>query len=299
LIAVAKTASSVKDVRELGRLSTDAVFKSEVLEKKASVLDILKDLPSTQLPFPAYLDMLKPLSPRQYSISSAPVVGEAAATGNIHEELYTASITFDKVEAPARSGNGRVFHGLACNYLASRPVGDSVRCFVRPTNAAFQLPPDLETPVIMVSAGTVIAPMRGFIEERVEMAAAGRKLGKALLYFGCRHHEKDFIYKEQLKEWEKLGAFELRPAFSQIGPHGESSHKYVHARLWAERDELSTFFEDGVKILVCGSAAKFAKSSADVCQQIYQEKNQEKSSEDAFEWLQKQREDRYVSGVFD
>jgi cytochrome P450/NADPH-cytochrome P450 reductase len=113
LTAFAKTASSVEDLRELERLSTHAVFKSEVLEKRASVLNILEDFPSTRLPFAAYLDMLKPISPRQYSISSAPVAGEAAATANIRKDFYTASIAFDKVEAPARSGNGRVFHGVA------------------------------------------------------------------------------------------------------------------------------------------------------------------------------------------
>jgi predicted ferric reductase len=78
--------------------------------------------------------------------------------------------------------------------------------------------------VIMISAGTGIAPMRGFIEERAALAeASSHKLGKAILYFGCRDHERDYIYAEQLRQWEQLGAVDVRPTFSQRGPEGAGS----------------------------------------------------------------------------
>lgn len=88
-------------------------------------------------------------------------------------------------------------------------------------------------------------------------------------------------------------------AFSQHGPEGEPQYKYVADRMWEERKELTSLFTAGAKIFVCGSASKLAKSSADVCMKIWREKHPEASEEDAFEWLQTQREDRYVSDVFD
>ena len=150
----------------------------------------------------------------------------------------------------------------------------------------------------MVAAGTGIAPMRGFIEERACLAeAGGKKLGPALLYFGCRDAEKDFIYADELKRWEEAGVVEVRPAFSRHGPEGH--YKYVPDRLWAEREELATLFMNGAKIFLCGSASKLAKSSNEVVQKIWLEKNPGKTEQDAFDWLQRQREERYVSDVFD
>jgi cytochrome P450/NADPH-cytochrome P450 reductase len=299
LRTIAKTASEEKERTKIEELGSDDVFKSEVLAKRLTILDVLEDFPSCDLSFSSYLSMLKPLSPRQYSISSSPLSGTPQPNQG-HTEPLTASITFDVHDAPARSGNNRVFQGVASTYLGSRPVNSVIRCYIRPTNASFHLPTDPETPVIMVCAGTGIAPMRGFIEERAQIAKAGaRKLGKALLYFGCRHHEKDFIYAEQLKEWEKMGAVEIRPAFSQQGPPDQQQYKYVQDRMWEEREQLASLFVDGAKIFVCGSASKLAKSSADVIKKIWLEKNPGKSEHDALEWLELQREDRYVSDVFD
>jgi cytochrome P450/NADPH-cytochrome P450 reductase len=297
LQTLAQSISAIEDRNALERLSSDSYFKSEVLEKRVSILDILEDFPSCSIPFASYLDMLKPLSPRQFSISSSPV---ANATQSRPGGPVIASITFDVHEAPARSGNGKVFQGVASTYLATRSVNSKLRCFVRATNTSFRLPTDTETPIVMISAGTGIAPMRGFIQERAEIARAGvKKLGKALLYFGCRDYEKDFIYADQLKEWERMGAVEIRPCFSKRGPDGEYQFKYVPDRMWEERAELVSLFREGAKIFVCGSASKLAKCSADVSKKIWLEGHPGKSEEDAFEWLQRQREDRYVSDVFD
>jgi len=294
LLRIADTASSKEEQDTIMSLSADDKFRSIVLEKRMSILDILEEFPSCELSLVHYIDMLRPLSPREYSISSSPLSQDQPS------KPITASITFDVHEAPAKSGNGRVFHGVASTYLAHLEVGAKIRCFVRATNASFHLPKDPETPVIMICAGTGIAPMRGFIEERAQIAHAGsRKLGKALLYFGCRDVDKDFIYCDELKAWENLGAIDLRMTFSQHGPEEEPRYRYVADRMWDERVELASLFMDGAKIFVCGSASKLAKSSADVCMKIWREKHPEASEEDAFKWLQTQREDRYVSDVFD
>lgn len=150
----------------------------------------------------------------------------------------------------------------------------------------------------MIAAGTGLAPMRGFLQDRACLKSAGtRKLGPAILYYGCRDVDKDYIYKEELEKWEKEGVVSLRPAFSRHGPEG--GKKYVHERIWEDREELRGFFRDGAKIFVCGSAAKLAKSAGDTVQKIWLESHSGKTQEEAFEWLQGIRETRYVSDVFD
>jgi cytochrome P450/NADPH-cytochrome P450 reductase len=295
--AIAVTANEEEKKRLVDLISSEDEYIDKILSKRKSVLDVLEDYPSTSLSFAAFLDMLKPLAPRQYSISSSPFVGEPQP-GKGHEVPVIASLTYDVHKAPALSGNDRIFQGVASSYLASRAVGSKIRCYVRRSNTAFHLPLDPSVPVIMIAAGTGIAPMRGFIQQRACLADAGNKtLGPAILYFGCRDEDKDFLYKEQLREWEGLGAVQLRPTFSKNGPEG--GKKYVHERVWEEREELRQLYTNGGKIFLCGSAGKLAKSTADTVRKIYMEGSPDKTDKEVEEWMDSIKEDRYVSDVFD
>ncbi|KAI0855196.1 cytochrome P450 [Xylaria cubensis] len=294
--AIAKTAEGDEQYKLQNLISSEDTFKSEVIDKCMSVLDILEDYPSAKLSFAAYLDMLRPLTPRQYSISSSPL---ATPPG----KPVRASITYDIHSAPALSGNGRLFEGVASTYLASRTIGSRIPCTVRRSNTGFHLPKDPEIPIIMVAAGTGLAPMRGFIQQRACIAEnSGNKLGPALLYFGCRDFEKDFLYADELHKWESLGAVQVRPAFSRRGPpraQGESEYKYTHERMWEERDEIRELFRRGAKIFVCGSASKLARSTNEVAMRIWRAGSADRSEQDAQDWLASIREVRYVSDVFD
>ncbi|KAI1845852.1 hypothetical protein JX266_007939 [Neoarthrinium moseri] len=300
---IAQSASDGDKDRLMAFASSDSNFNAEVISKRKSVLDLLEDFPSSKLSLAQYLDMLKPLAPRQYSISSSPLASEFKQTvGNTEGQLspVVASITYDVHEAPSRSGNNRTFYGVASTYLASRGSGSKIRCFVRRSNTGFHLPSDPSTPIIMIAAGTGLAPFRGFVQERacvIEHNHAEKKLAPALLYFGCRDADKDFLYRKELEEWEKLGAVSLRPVFSRHGPQG--CHKYVYERMWDEREEARRLFLEGGKIYVCGSALKLAKSAADVSMRIWLEKHPGKTEKDARDWLDGIREVRYVSDVFD
>jgi cytochrome P450/NADPH-cytochrome P450 reductase len=282
-------------------LATDSNYKQKVISKRFSILDILEDYEDCKLSFAAYLDMLKPLSPRQYSISSSPLASvEFVETPQGAGQRLTASLTYDVHDEVAWSGLGRRFHGVASTYLARKEPGDKIRCFTRATNINFHLPLDPTVPVIMICAGTGIAPMRAFIQERATIKAArNATLGPAILYFGCRHHEKDFIYSDELKQWEADGVVSVRPCFSKVGPHGEAK-LYVPDRMWEDREELARLFgKEHGKIFICGSASKLAKSTAEVCKRIWRDCHEGTSEEEAQAWLDKVKEDRYVSDVFE
>ncbi|KAI0451948.1 hypothetical protein F5B21DRAFT_506720 [Xylaria acuta] len=294
--AIAKTAEGSEQHKLQDLTSSEDVFKSEVIGKRMSVLDIFEDYPGAKLSFAAYLDMLRPLAPRQYSISSSPLA-------TLPGKPVCAAVTYDVHSAPALSGNGRLFEGVASTYLANRTVGSRIPCSVRRSNTGFHLPKDPGTPIIMVAAGTGLAPMRGFIQQRAYIAETNRDvLGAALLYFGCRDFEKDFLYADELREWEGLGAVQVRPAFSRRGPpraQGKAEYKYTHERMWEERDEIRDLFRQGAKIFVCGSASKLAKSTNEVTKRSWRAAFPDKSEQDAQGWLAGIREVRYVSDVFD
>lgn len=113
----------------------EARYKEAVLAPRKSVVDLLDEFPACQLPFDIYLEMLAPLRPRYYSISSSPLRQERSC-----------SITVAVVDAPARSGRG-AYQGVCSNYLSRQPEGTVIYAFVKDTKSAFRLPADPRTPM--------------------------------------------------------------------------------------------------------------------------------------------------------
>ncbi|KAL0253291.1 hypothetical protein SLS55_010263 [Diplodia seriata] len=306
LATILAATESASERASLSSLASPSAYQAKVVQQNASILSLLEAHPTAHLPLPTYIDMLKPLSPRQYSIASSPLASHrfSAATNT-----YTLSLIYDVHVAPSWSDPSATFRGVASSYLAALVPGDKIHGFVRRTNNPnFRLPPAPDTtPVIMVAAGSGIAPMRGFVEERVALAGAaadgGKSLAPALLYFGCRDRERDFICGEELGEAEEKGVVGLRATFSKKGPEGEGEGtgraRYAYERMWEERDECAKLFRDGARILLCGSAAKLGKSTAETLKRIWLERDEGRSDADAEEWLQRVKEDRYVTDVFD
>src|SRR6185436_7109850 len=172
-------------------------YRSDVLAKRKSVFDLLEEHPACELPFHAYLEMLSLLAPRYYSISSSP-----------SGDPSRCSVTVGVVEGAASSGRG-VYKGICSNYLAGRRAGETIQATVRETKAGFRLPDDASVPIIMVGPGTGLAPFRGFLQERAALKARGANLGPAMLFFGCRHPDQDFLYADELKAFAADGITEL------------------------------------------------------------------------------------------
>jgi cytochrome P450/NADPH-cytochrome P450 reductase len=192
------------------------------------------------LPFHAYLEMLSLLAPRYYSISSSPS-GDASR----------CSVTVGVVEGPASSGRG-VYKGICSNYLAGRRAGETIHATVRETKAGFRLPEDPSVPIIMVGLGTGLAPFRGFLQERAALKAKGKSLGPAMLFFGCRHPEQDYLYGDELKAFAADGISELHTAFSRA----EGPKTYVQNLVTAQKDRVWSLIKQGAIVYVCGDGGR-------------------------------------------
>src|SRR5215217_2925024 len=179
-------------------------YRTEILGKRRSVFDLLEEHPACELPFPAYLEMLSLLAPRYYSISSSPSLDGSRC-----------SITVGVVEGLASSGRG-IYKGVCSNHLAGRRAGETIHATVRETKAGFRLPDDASVPIIMIGPGTGLAPFRGFLQERAALKAKGANLGPAMLFFGCRHPDQDYLYRDELHAWAADGLARLSVAFSRV-----------------------------------------------------------------------------------
>ncbi|HPG81030.1 MAG TPA: cytochrome P450 [Piscinibacter sp.] len=268
----------------LARLAEEGVYAAEVLNKRVSVLDLLERYGSCELGFGAFLEMLPPMRSRQYSISSSSVWDDTRCT-----------LTVAVVDAPAISGQGR-YVGIASSYLADSKPGAKVSVAVRPSNTHFHPPVAPQTPIIMVCAGTGLAPFRGFIQERAIQVESGQEVGPALLFYGCDHPEVDYLYRDELKAWEAAGAVSLRPAFSEA-PEGDV--RFVQHRVWQDRADVAKLFAKGAHVYVCGDGRRMAPAVRETFVKIYQESSGV-TPEAANAWADKVESEtgRYVADVF-
>ena len=184
------------------------------------------------------LALLRPLTPRLYSIASAPEeVGEEVhlTVGVLHYEH-----------------DGKTYSGAASGYLGERlPEDGAVRVFVEP-NPNFRLPDDPNAAIIMIGNGTGIAPFRAFMQARVAREAPG----KNWLVFGNPHFTEDFLYQTEWQGWQKDGYLHR---YSLAWSRDQAEKVYVQDKLREEAASVWQWLKDGAYVYVCGDAARMAK----------------------------------------
>jgi len=267
---------------QLQRLAQDPSYTDEVLAKRLSLVDLLETHPACAVPFNVYLEWLRPLRPRYYSIASSPLA-----------DAKTCAITVAVVDAPARSGRG-TYRGACSNYLKLQPTNNAIYAFTRSPQMAFRPPEDPSIPIIMVGPGTGFAPFRGFLQERAARKAKGALLGKALLFCGSRTPE-EFIYQEELDAWEEQGITDVHTAFSRLVGQPKT---HVQDQMRAHADEVWQMIHDGAMIYVCGDASRMEPDVRETLTAIYQAKTGA-SAQQAEDWLaQLTQTNRYLADVW-
>ncbi|WP_417026770.1 NADPH-dependent assimilatory sulfite reductase flavoprotein subunit [Citrobacter sp.] len=201
------------------------------------IVDMVRFSPA-QLDAQALVDLLRPLTPRLYSIASS----QAEVESEVH--ITVGAVRFE-VEGRARAGG-------ASGFLADRVEEEGeVRVFIE-HNDNFRLPENPQTPVIMIGPGTGIAPFRAFMQQR---AADGAE-GKNWLFFGNPHFTEDFLYQVEWQRYVKEGVLSrIDLAWSR----DQKEKIYVQDKLREQGAELWRWINDGAHIYVCGDANRMAK----------------------------------------
>ncbi|XP_075881910.1 nitric oxide synthase 1 isoform X2 [Nelusetta ayraudi] len=251
-----------------------------------TLVEVLEEFPSVQLPSSLLLTQLPLLQPRYYSISSSP---------DLHpSEIH---LTVAVVSYRARDEEGPIHHGVCSSWLNRIEKGEMVPCFVRGARS-FQLPKDKQAPCILVGPGTGIAPFRSFWQQRLyDREHKGVELCPMILVFGCRQSEMDHIYQEETIQARNKGVFkELYTVYSR---EPGKPKKYVQDAL---REQLSdTVYrclrEEGGHMYVCGDVTMAGDVLKTVQHIIKQQGNM--SLEDAGFFISRLRdENRYHEDIF-
>ena len=220
-----------------------ARYREQIAKPRRTLLELLEAHPECGLSFAEFLDLLPPLRPRFYSISSSPQVSSDVA------------LTVGVLEGPARCGDGSTYRGVCSGHLDDVPEGGTVFTFVRRPSITFRPPENPHIPMIMVGAGTGIAPFRGFLQERESLRARGVPIARSLLFLGCRDPEDDLLYADELESFEKAGVATLFPAYSRVPGY---AYRYVQHGLEGAADEVWAALQQDAVVYVCGNASTMA-----------------------------------------
>ena len=237
--------------------------------------DVFRQFPG-KVEAQALVDILRPLQPRQYSIASSP----NAHPDEVH--LLVKRVEYDF--------NGRTHLGAASNWLARLQAGDKAAVHIKP-NAHFKLPASADSKIIMIGAGTGVAPFRSFLFERETQGISGN----SWLFFGEQRFRTDFLYQTEWQQFLANGTLErMSVAFSR----DQARKVYVQHRLLEEAAEVYQWLQEGAYLYVCGDMNGMAKDVHNALIEIVASQRNI-NAVDAAAWLEQlMGEHRYQRDVY-
>ncbi|KAI9141284.1 hypothetical protein BKA69DRAFT_1124931 [Paraphysoderma sedebokerense] len=271
-------------------------------ESAPTLLTILTTFPNIRIPIlglSKLLSILMPLSPRYYSLTSTPL-----KDSNILSILF--NVVVHNVPSPptaaSTSTSPATRHGIATPYIdallsypsftastadsfspsqamTAPPTDTYLPIFPYPAHF-FHLPSSLDTPMILIGPGTGIAPFMGFLRHRAEQKKIAEKLqngrgqghGNVEVFFGCRHPEKDWLFKNEVEElvtFFNSGASERKAnyhvsfsRYEKTDSSGEQKYtKYVTDEMKKHGKEVYKIVKElGGKVYLCGDAKSMQKT---------------------------------------
>lgn len=267
--------TSAAGLKELLAAGHEQELRTYIQER--DLLDLVQEHSLKGVPAGKFVQMLRKIPPRLYSIASSP----KAFPDEVH-------ITARAVRYETR---GRVRYGVCTVQLAERvKTGDTLPVFIQ-SNSNFKLPDNPAAPIIMIGPGTGVAPFRAFLGEREESGAEG----KSWLFYGDQHFATDFLYQIEWQRWLKDGVLtRMDVAFSR----DTDKKVYVQHRMLEKSRELYQWLQDGACVYVCGDEKKMAHDVHAALATILEQEGG-LSPEEATEYLIRlQQQKRYQRDVY-
>lgn len=268
-----------RNIKGLGKKQLEALsalLGVAVEEERADLADVLEKygVPES-VGFDDVKDLLHPVSPRLYSLSSSP----EAHTGELH-----VTVNHHRFNA-----NGNTKSGFCSGFLSGFEPGSPLTFYIH-KNRHFRLPSE-DRDIIMIGPGTGIAPFRSFLAQRDATGAQGRNW----LFFGEQHFVNDFYYQTEIQQWLATGVLtKLDTAFSR-----DQKHKiYVQHRIKEQAAELVSWIDTGAYIYVCGQKNPMSR---DVNEALKEAVSSVKglSTADATHYLEQlEQQGRYIKDVY-
>ncbi|MDZ7742568.1 MAG: flavodoxin domain-containing protein [Bacteroidota bacterium] len=260
---------------ELNKLVADKKKLEEYAETR-NVFDLVSDFPA-ELEVNDFLSMLRKLEARLYSVANSRKISPDEV------DLTVGIIEYEQDE--------REHEGVSSSFLLSRvEEGEKVPVYLEP-NEKFRLPENPETPIIMISTGTGIAPFRAFLQERKESGASGMNW----LFFGDRNEKTDFLYRDEIIGFKDQGLLgKLNTVFSR----DHEKKKYIHHDMLENSHELFKWIEEGACVYICGNKRTMAKDARKALKKIIREEGAYTEEETKQYFKKMKAEKRFQEDVY-
>ncbi|KAK5576569.1 hypothetical protein RB653_007713 [Dictyostelium firmibasis] len=320
--------SDSNDKLELNKLSSIEGKEeyAQMINNRVTLLCLLEKFKSSNPPFSHLLELINPLAPRDYSISSSPLSMEKGRLsfvfsvvdfklsstpsqrilGHCTSWLEKVGIQNNKLSTPSNQSSLNLEESLSNLNIESNI---QIPFLLKPS-PHFHLPPtdQLNRPIIMIGPGTGVAPFIGFLQHLSKTSTTTTTTTPTTwLFFGCRSEKRDFLYKDTLESMLKDNTLtKLITAFSReldiensINNTIEPTCGYVQEKMIQHSKQLfDMVVNQNAFIYICGDAKGMAvgvrNSFIDI---VKQELNcDEKQATDIFtNWI---KEKRYILDVW-
>ncbi|CAL4324970.1 assimilatory sulfite reductase (NADPH) flavoprotein subunit [Buchnera aphidicola] len=278
------TTNTKNIIRLYADITKNKILK-EIISDEKILNDYVKNTPLTKMicDFPKklssqkFINILRPLTPRLYSISSS--------QSEVNDEVHITVSLVKKIIS------GSLYLGGSSSYLSQTlKVDDSVKIFIEKNNN-FRLPLDKDTSIIMIGSGTGIAPFRAFMQQRDN----DQSTGKNWIFFGNPNFTEDFLYQ---LEWQKYLKKGLLTKISLAWSKDQKNKVYVQDKIRENAEEIWYWIKNGAQIYVCGNASKMAKDVEIALLDIFR-KNGNMTIDESSEFLETLRiQKRYQRDVY-
>ncbi|XP_021402540.1 methionine synthase reductase isoform X2 [Lonchura striata] len=269
LVECTSDAGEKRRLQELCSRQGASDYTRFIRDSNVCLLDLLHAFPSCKPSLSLLIEHLPKLQARSYSVSSS----------NLYQPGRLCFV-FNVVDFPASPCRPVSRKGVCTGWLAElvapllhpsknsqntkgeSSLTEKISIFPRPNNA-FHLPADPSVPFIMVGPGTGIAPFIGFLQHRQKLREqhADWKFGETWLFFGCRHQDRDYLFKDELQCFLENGTLtHLKVCFSRDSSTAEvAPPKYVQdvLRLCAKEVARVLLKEKGY-FYICGDKKHMA-----------------------------------------
>ncbi|WVZ68934.1 hypothetical protein U9M48_017805 [Paspalum notatum var. saurae] len=221
----------------------DDLYKYNQKESR-TVLEVLEDFPSVQMPFEWLVQLTPPLKKRAFSISSSPLA---------HPKQIHLTVSIVSWLTPFK----RTRYGLCSTWLArlNQNEDNLIPCWIHKGSLP---PPRPLVPLVLIGPGTGCAPFRAFVEERAAQAAA-EPTAPVVFFFGCRNQDNDFLYKDfWLTHAQDEGVLSSKKggglfvAFSRDQPQ----KIYVQHKIKEQSARVWNLLISGAAVYIAGSSTK-------------------------------------------
>ncbi|XP_025904342.1 methionine synthase reductase [Nothoprocta perdicaria] len=274
LVECTSDAGEKRRLQELCSRQGASDYTRFIREPNVCLLDLLHAFPSCRPSLSLLIEHLPKLQPRFYSVSSS----------NLFQPGKMCFV-FSIVEFPAYPTRAVSWKGVCTGWLAElvgpllhtskniqdakggSPLTEKIPIFARPS-CTFHLPADPSVPFMMVGPGTGISPFIGFLQHRQKLREEHKdwEFGETWLFFGCRHQDRDYLFKDELRCFLESGTLtHLKVCFSRDLPAAEvAPPKYVQdmVRLYA-KEVARILLKEGGYFYVCGDKKHMADGVSD------------------------------------